>query len=277
MPTDLLFLLVMRLLRKRVGVYFRDAYQLYRDLYPRRRRRQILSDWMWRVTTPMLAGIATHRFAASAGLGRALKLRDCVPFGPGADPSMPDLGAGLQPLVAYVGSNDWADGFGLLMDAMAIVREKCPEARLRLIGPALGAERLAALPEYVESLAAGRGELADLLRDARVCVIPRPITAYSNLALPIKLQDYLSLGKPVVATAATETESVLAASGAGIATPDTPDGLAAGLLQPLLDLELARRLAANARAYACSPESTWDARALTVLATLRIERAVPND
>jgi glycosyltransferase involved in cell wall biosynthesis len=272
MPTDLAFLLFMRLLRKPVGVYFRDAYQLYRDLYPRRRRSQILSDFLWRITTPILARIATHRFAASDGLARALRLRNAVQLGPGGDPSMPDLGAGREPLVAYVGSNDWADGFGLLIDAMAIVRQKCPDAWLRLVGPAVTPRR-AALPEYVELRAAGRDDLAELLRDARVCVIPRPITAYSNLALPIKLQDYLSLGKAVVATAATETELVLAASGAGIATTDTPEGLAEGLLRPLLDFELASRLSANARAYACSAGATWDARALTVLSTLRIDPA----
>ena len=117
------------------------------------------------------------------------------------------------------------------------------------------------------------GGRAGLLADARVCVIPRPINPYSNLAMPIKLWDYLSLGKPIVATAATETAGILAASGAGIATPDTPEGLAGGLLQVLADAGLARRLAANARTFAMSTEATWDARALTVLRTLDVAEA----
>ena len=273
MPTDLLFLLLMRLRRKRVGVYFRDAYQLYRDIYPRRRRRQILSDWLWRLTTPMLARIATHRFAASDGLAAALGLRDAIVLGPGADTTMPDLGAGEQPLVAYVGSNDRADGFEILLEAMAIVHERFPEARLRMIGPGLPPVRRAELPPYVELRPSARDGLAGLLADARVCVIPRPINPYSNLAMPIKLWDYLSLGKPIVATAATETAGILAASGAGIATPDTPEGLAGGLLQVLADAGLARRLAANARTFAMSTEATWDARALTVLRTLDVAEA----
>jgi glycosyltransferase involved in cell wall biosynthesis len=276
MPTDLLFLALMRLLRRPVGVYFRDAYQLYRNLYPRRRRRQILSDWLWRLTTPILARIASHRFVPSQGLAGALRLRRAVVLGPGADPGLPDLGAGKAPLVAYVGNTAWADGFDLLLDAMAIVHDRCPEARLRVVGPGLPEERQAALPPYVEFSRSGRDGLSEKLADARVCVIPRPRTVYSDLAVPIKLWDYLSLGKPVVATAATETERILAESGAGIAVPDTPIGLAEGLLGPLTDPRLAGRLAASARAFASSPRQTWDARAGTILRSLGVAPESPQ-
>jgi glycosyltransferase involved in cell wall biosynthesis len=120
----------------------------------------------------------------------------------------------------------------------------------------------------VELHRTGRDGLVELLRDARLCVIPRPITEYTNFVIPIKLWDYLSYGKPVVATAATETARILETSGAGLTTPDTAEGLAEGLLKLLLDQDLARRLAANARAFACSPDSTWDARAGTVIESL---------
>ena len=268
MPTDLAFLLMMRLLRRPVGVYFRDAYQLYRDTYPRSSRRQILSDWAWRITKPMLARVATVRYVQSEGLGKALHLRRPVLLPPGTDPASPDLGAGARPLVAYVGGVAWADGFDTLVEAMAIVRTRCPEARLVAVGPSPSPERRASLPEYVELHRTGRDGLVELLRDARLCVIPRPITEYTNFVIPIKLWDYLSYGKPVVATAATETARILETSGAGLTTPDTAEGLAEGLLKLLLDQDLARRLAANARAFACSPDSTWDARAGTVIGSL---------
>jgi glycosyltransferase involved in cell wall biosynthesis len=270
MPTDLAFLLLMRLLRKPVGVYFRDAYQLYRDIYPRQRRRQVLSDWAWRLTKPLLARIATVRYVQSAGLGEALHLRRPVLLPPGTDPSSPDLGAGGQPLVAYVGGVGWADGFDTLVEAMAIVRARCPEARLVAVGPSPSAERRAALPDYVDLRRTGRDGLVQVLTDARCCVIPRPITEYTNFVIPIKLWDYLSYGKPVVATAATETARVLEESDAGLTTPDTAEGIAEGLLELLADEALARRLATNARRFACLPESTWAARAGTVLESLGI-------
>jgi glycosyltransferase involved in cell wall biosynthesis len=270
MPTDILFLALMRLLRRPVGVYFRDAYQLYRDLYPRRRRRQILSDWLWRITTPLLALIANRSFAATAGLARAMGLKNATPLGPGTDPDMPDLGAGAHQTVAYVGAYEREDGFELLLSAMEIVHRDCPAARLLMIGPVLRPEKSALVPDYATVTQSGRSGLADLLRDARVCVIPRPVNAYSSLAQPVKLWDYLSMGKPVVATAATETAQVLAESGAGIVTADTPLGLAEGLLDVLTDEAKARHLAARARVFACSSGSTWAARARTVVETLGV-------
>ena len=268
MPTDLAFLLLMRLLGHPVGVYFRDAYQLYRYMYPRRRLR-VFADWAWRLTTPIMARIATVRYVQSVGLAEVLHLRAPQMLPPGTDPASSDLGAGSRNLVAYVGATGWADGYDTLIEAMAIVRKSCPDAMLVTVG-ALPPERQASLPEYVSAKRAGRDGLVELLRDARVCVIPRPITEYTNFVLPIKLWDYLSYGKPIVATRVTETVRLLEAAGAGLVTPDTADGLAEGIVRMLTEDGLAERCAAAARAYAVDPANTWDARAATVLETLGV-------
>jgi glycosyltransferase involved in cell wall biosynthesis len=268
LPTDLAFLLLMRLLGHPVGVYFRDAYQFYRYMYPRRKLR-IIMDWAWRVTTPVMAQIATVRYVQSLGLAKVLHLRSPQLLPPGTDPASPDLGAGSQPLVGYVGGTGWADGYEMLVAAMALVRERCPDAKLVTVG-ALPPERQASLPPYVEARRTGRDGLVELLRDVRVCVIPRPITEYTNFVLPIKLWDYLSYGKPIVATQVTETTRLLEASGAGIVTPDTAEGLAEGIVRMLTEDGLAERCAAAARAYTVAPANTWDARARTVLETLGV-------
>lgn len=269
MPTDLAFMALMRLMGRPVGVYFRDAYQLFRDTYPRRRRRQLLTDWIWRVTMPMTRALATHQFVPSAGLAAVMHLRQPILLPPGGDPGSPDLGAGVEPLVAYVGGNGWADGFDALVEAMTLVRARVPEARLLAVTAPLSPERSAGLPEWVEVRQAGRAELPDLLRDARLCVIPRPITEYTDLAVPLKLWDYLSMGKPVVATDATETAKIIAASRGGTVTPGTPEGLAGGISELLEDRGLATAMATRARAFACAPGSTWDDRAATVLGAMQ--------
>jgi glycosyltransferase involved in cell wall biosynthesis len=265
MPTDLAFMALMRLMGRPVGVYFRDAYQLFREIYPRRYRRQVLTDLIWRVTMPLTRGLATQQFVPSDGLAKVMHLGRPILLPPGTEPGSPDLGAGHKSLVAYVGGNAWADGFDTLVDAMTIVRSAVPDAQLLAVTSPMPQERMVQLPGWVEIRQAGRAELPALLRDARLCVIPRPITEYTNLAVPLKLWDYLSMGKPVVATEATETAKIIAASGGGIVTPDTSQGLATGLLKLLEDEELAVTMAARARAFACSPDATWDARAATIL------------
>ncbi|HEX6128520.1 MAG TPA: glycosyltransferase [Candidatus Limnocylindria bacterium] len=267
MPWDLLFLAAARATGKPVGIYFRDAYQLFRDLYPIPGWRARLSDLAWRASVWALRRLATVCFVPSAGLASALHLRRAVLLPPGTDPATPDLGAGDEPLVAYVGALTAADGFDRLLEAMHLVREQVTDARLLAIGPAVPGGKTT-LPEWVEVRRASRDELAPLLAPARVCVIPRPINPYTDLAWPIKLSDYLAFGKPVVATATAETVAVLDGTGAGLVVGDSVPELANGLARVLSDSRLAAALATQGRALALDEGMTWDHRARHLLNSL---------
>jgi glycosyltransferase involved in cell wall biosynthesis len=273
MPADLAFLAMMRMLGRPVGVYFRDAYQLYRDVHPRTRRRQVLSDWLWRLSTPLLKRLATVRYAPSSGLAAALGLSGAVMLPPGTDQTLPDLGIGEPDVVATIAQIAPGSGLDVLVEAMAIVRQRRPAASLTVVARSVDAETARGLPDWVQVIPANRDSLAELLRPARVCVLPLPINAYTNLAVAVRLLDFLGFGKPIVATDTTETRAILASSQAGTVTEFNPAGLAEGILPILDDEDLARRLAANARRYACSPGATWDARARTVLETLGLVAA----
>jgi len=274
-PFDLLFLALARLHRKPVGVYFRDAYQLHRELYPRIRRRQVLTDWLWGLTTPALCHLATVRFVPSSGLAEMIGLRTFSLLPPGTDPSLPNLGAGREPIVAYVGGLDRSDGVETLIEAMAGVREALPGASLRIVSPVDPRRVLGPLPGWIGWLATGRGGLANALRDARVCVIPRPLNRYTDLAVPVKLMDYLSLGKPIVATRAAETERLVAASRAALLVGDTAAALAAGIARVLTEPDVATGLADRARALAEDPRLTWDGRAGRLITVLLGTDAAP--
>jgi glycosyltransferase involved in cell wall biosynthesis len=276
LPGDLAFLVLMRLLRRPVGIYFRDAYQLFRGLHPRQHRRQLIVDLVWRFTTRLLKGIATVRYAPSSGLARVLGLRDAVMLPPGTDPSLPNLGIGEPDVVVAIVQVAPRTGLDTLVAAVALVRASRPSVRLRIVARSVDSELAAALPDWVEVISAGRDSLADALRPGRVCVLPLPITAYTDLAVAVRLLDFLAFGKPIVATDTIETRALIEASGAGTVTPDTAAGLAGGILPILEDEGLARHFADNARQYACSPDATWDARAATVLATLGLDEGAAS-
>lgn len=268
MPWDLLVLAVARAMGRPVGVYFRDAYQLFRDLYPATTLRQRLADIAWRIGIVALRRVASVRFVPSAGLAAALHLRDAVILPPGTDPSAPDLGAGDPPRIGYVGAMTAPDGFDRLLAAMGALRAQVPGATLRVVGRRQDEE----LPDWVEVLPAARDDLPRLLADVRACVIPRPINRYTDLARPIKLADYLSFGKPIVATAAAETVACVGPTEAALLVDDDPEAIADGLMAVLRDRTLAERLARAARALAVAPGSTWDDRAALVVERLTAGR-----
>jgi glycosyltransferase involved in cell wall biosynthesis len=164
-------------------------------------------------------------------------------------------------------------GFDTLVEAMTIVRQRRPGARLVVATRTLDGARPGGLPDWVELVRSNRASMPELLRPARVCVLPLPVNAYTNLAVPVRLLEFLALGKPTVVTATVETRSIVVPREVALIAPATPEGLASGILRVLDDERLAGELAARARAYACSREATWDARARTVLETLGLLEA----
>jgi len=261
-PFDLVFLAWSRLRRRPVGIYFRDAYQLHRDLFPIQRRRQLLADVAWRATLPLLRRVASTRFAPSAGLAEVLGLRDAVLLPPGTDPSLPDLGVSRSNLVAAVVAPTRAAGFEALLAALEIIRRDIPDARLRVIS---SIQAPTDLPEWIEVVAGDRSMFATLLGDARVIVIPVPLTRYGQLAVPVRLADLLAFGKPIVATDSAATRAFLRGSDAALLSDDTAEALASSIGQVLRDDALAEAAGARARAFAEAPESTWRNRAQTVV------------
>ena len=54
-------------------------------------------------------------------------------------------------------------------------------------------------------------------------MIPRAPGAYNDLAIPIKLMEYLAYGRPLLVTDRTETARIVRAADAGIVVGDSPD------------------------------------------------------
>lgn len=264
-PFDLGLLAWARLRGRPVGVYFRDAYQLHRDLFPVRRFRQRVADLVWRLTMPLLRRLATVRFVPSTGLAEVLGLGDAVLLPPGTDPTEPDLGVAPTHLVAAILAPTRAAGFEILRAAVEDIRLEFPDTRLRLITSVAPS---GALPDWIELIPGGRPVLAGLLEAARVCVIPLPRTRYTDLAVPVRLADLVAFGKPIIVTDTTAVRAYLGSSGAAMLVLDTADAISAAIGRIFRDDHFAAGLARSARAFSEAPSSTWPARAGTVVSSL---------
>ena len=170
-------------------------------------------------------------------------------------------------MIAAVVSPTAAGGMALLLDAMSVLRVDHPDHALRLIVQLDDAVR-AQLPEWVDAVHGTRADLPGLLAPADVVVIPLPPIRYMQMVVPMRLMDYLALGKPIVSTNLDETRRALGDTGALLLVDATPEALAAGIARVLDDPELGSALAARARSVAESPEWMWAARANTILDAL---------
>jgi uncharacterized SAM-binding protein YcdF (DUF218 family)/glycosyltransferase involved in cell wall biosynthesis len=140
--------------------------------------------------------------------GVSLERFDAVRRGPAEVPA--DLRGLARPLIGYVGGlHQWVD-----QDLLVEVARAMPEASFALVGPAqtdvthlkqcanihlLGMREHRELPHYVRAFDVG--------------IVPYRLTEYTANVYPTKLNEYLSMGIPVVATDLPEIRRFNAAHG----------------------------------------------------------------
>ncbi len=157
-------------------------------------------------------------------------------------------------VVMYTGSFASYQGLGDLRRAVPQVLRRMPDTVFVLVGAdATNANDLSR--STWEADVAGslrilerqpKARMAGFLRMADVLVSPR---SDGNSNLPLKIFDYLTAGRPIVATDVASHRAILDDHKA-LLVPPTPTGLADGIVTLLRDRASAERLADAAAAYA---------------------------
>ena len=205
-------------------------------------------------------------FAALAGLDPARTIvapngTDSAAVQPGRWPDTPAVGfvAGAAP----------RRGIEELVEAVRIARDTVPDLRLDLVLAATGDHSQAYLDRLASNLAGEEWisigpspypELGARLSKATVLAIPTPAHPYWDSVSPVKRFDYFAAGRPVLTTPRIETARVVWEADAGVvSSDDSPESMAAALVDLLASPDEARRRGANARAAA---ENDYDWRVI---------------
>jgi glycosyltransferase involved in cell wall biosynthesis len=175
----------------------------------------------------------------------ALREELCIPSG--------------APVVVYSGTFEAYQGLSMLLDAVPSVSATVPDAVFVVVG---GTSR--------RDLDLDRGT-GGQVPDGNVKILPRqprdrmplflsmadvlacPRTYGNNL--PLKILDYMAVGKPIVATDILAHRAVLDHDRALLVEPSSR-GLAAGLVSALTDSNLAARIGTAAKVY-CGETLSW--------------------
>jgi hypothetical protein len=152
------------------------------------------------------------------------------------------------------------------MEAVQHVRDAGIEIELDVVTRA-GGEPPPPHPAWLHLHHAEGSAIHALLPRVAATVIPRPRSPYNDLALPIKLFDYLSYGRPLLVTDCLEQARVVADGDAGVVTADDPAAMAATIatIHRAPGDQLAD-WAANARRLA--GEASWAERAARIVSVL---------
>ena len=183
-----------------------------------------------------------------------------------------DGGVAEVPKVIFVGSAIEAQGVDVLIDALAVLRDRGVRLEAVIVGdgPQLGAWKTQADRLGLTELISFRGRVAwsEVPRIAATCDVgfvgPRPTSTASMYHSSVKLYEYLASGLSVVARREPEVVRLLAGGAGHIFEPDDTVSCADAIVAALA----ARRSDPDvpARARALARQESWEARAQTVIA-----------
>jgi glycosyltransferase involved in cell wall biosynthesis len=213
--------------------------------------------------------------ARGAQAGRVHVIRNAVDtarFHPQVPPSfvpgLPDTAF----VVGFSGSLKAWHGLDVLLPAFRDLRDLLPSAHLLVVGEgprkawvegyatAAGLEDAITLTGWVD-----HADLPGLIARMDVATAPYPAAA-GHYFSPLKLYEYLALGRPIVASRIGQTAQVLDGTDAALLVPPgDPQALTEALLTLARDRSLATRLARNAAVEGRRHDWTDNARAVAAL------------
>jgi glycosyltransferase involved in cell wall biosynthesis len=271
-PADLSFLAVARARRIPILTYVRDAQQLFPEYYAATTIKRRASRALFLPATRALMRVSTSVAFPSRGLALAV-LRDArqaeraLLLPPGARVAeAPPVDADARSLL-FVGSLRYpAHGGPLLVEAME--RARSLGGALDLISVSRPGEELPGpTPDWMRVVRAEGRQIDELLPQVRATITPRRKTPYNDLAVPIKVMEYLGYGRPLIVTDTVETTAIVREADCGIVVPDTVQGLADGIAaMARASADQLTRWGESARAAAIA--NSWDVRAARVLELL---------
>ncbi len=266
---DIAFLGLARALGTPVLTYIRDAYQLFNEYYEVNSARRWLGVRAFLPAIRALQAVSSALAFPSAGLARAVVGTEdgAILIPPGSRSPVDVRRESDARRLLFVGNGRLeAQGARRLITAVGLARAQGSPAELTIVSRP-GEEPEPPHPDWLRVVHAEGSQIEALLPEVLATVIPRPRGAYNDLAVPVKLYDYLAYGRPLLVTDCFEQASVVREADVGIVTADEAPAIADGIRQ-LTSAGAASidRWSDHARAAAAA--RSWRSRAEQVVDTL---------
>jgi len=266
-PADLAFLGLARSLGIGVLTFVRDAYQLFPEYAATTTKRRI-AQRLFRPAMRGLMAVSSRVAFPSAGLAEALGAgRKTVLLPPGAPAPVDIPRTADANQLLYVGAlGSETLGGQLLLAAVSLLRTRGDEPELICVTRS-GEEPSGPHPDWLHLERASAAGIHALLPPVVACIIPRRRSPYNDLAIPVKLMEYLSYGRPLVVTDCVEQARIVESSGAGLVVEDSVEAMADGIGR-LLRAAPSYLDELSAAARAAAEANSWRVRAHRVVAML---------
>ncbi len=228
-----------------IGYFYRDFYRKFSDLFPKRKGingflKEIYLDYLQKKTDVLLKDCSIVYFPSELcfSLFDYKTMKALPPAGEIIDNN--DLcNYDLKTLV-YVGGVSELYGFRNLIEAFDLLNKKGNLYKLLVVCRKNEWEKVSSSLKQRDWLTVfhlSGNELASVYKKAAAGIITKPQNKYNNMAVSVKLFEYISYGIPIISTHSNATDRIINKFNIGITVDDMPEAIANGVLKLLADDE----------------------------------------
>jgi len=260
--TDLLFLALARALRIPVLTYVRDAQYLFDEYYPATSVKRRVARSLFLPAIRAMRAVSSRVAYPSVGLARAVRAPDDAPtlLPPGSPEPMSVERRPDARTLLFVGAMRYAvHGLDLLLASVERARADGVEVDVVCVSRR-GDEPPAPRPPWLTVVHGGQAEIRSILPRVLATIQPRHRSPYNDLAVPIKVMEYLAYGRPLLVTDCLEQARIVRDAGAGIVVDDAIEPMAEGIRR-IATAEPDELDGWSANALAAARRTSWGVRA----------------
>lgn len=278
-PYDLKLLKLLKKKNIPVSIFYRDAY--WKFPYMGIQKMNIINKFKQKVVHYMqkrdwkvIVKTCSHIYFPSVSLAEYF-VRDNISTLPPGCELIDNMAENEDrddrpPTAIYVGGATERYGIYLLLDAFSKINEKQICVNLKLICPK---EQWNCLPleyrkyernDWLEiNHVSGKENLKDLYQKSDFAILPLKKNSYNDVAVPVKLYEYVSYLKPIVSTNCDEIQKIVKENNIGLVIEDNPEQLIKGIEKLLNDNQKFQEYKKKCKLM--RENNTWSKRAETII------------
>lgn len=284
---DLKLLKILHKKKIPIGLFYRDCYWMFPETVNwkhslKNEFKKIVIRYMQKRDLQVFQETCKYLYYPSASMAEIMQARvDWMALPPGCEKHKIDsffkkdcerICNCKQLTYFYVGAASKQYGTEILLNSFSMINKKgiyvklifvCPEEQWILFENKEKYKKEKWLEVYHLS---DDKELEDLYQKSDICVIPRPKNIYNDFAVPIKLYEYLSYFKPILATDCEETKKFVENNHIGWVVKDSEESLVKKMLE--LNEKREEILTTKKNCLSVSKENLWIKRAHAVVESL---------
>lgn len=170
-----------------------------------------------------------------------------------------------QFVICYPGTLNWHQGLDLAIEAVALLRDRAPNLRFRIVGDGPERESLRALiaKHRLEDRVSMEGsvpleQVAEIMSSTDLGVVPKRGNSFGNEAFSTKIMEFMAMSVPVVAARTRIDEYYFDGNLVQFFEPGNSEDLAGRIYEMLSDRDRRAELIRNCSAFIA--ENSWDVR-----------------